>query len=344
MTKGQPVSQVQTVSQVVDPLKHRPVCVAKGIFEKTGVPCTFWFYFVYMLAITMLFSVEVVPRVFKGSRWTRCSECSVCCCCLCCGTLSEESYQSVRRALYATEEMQNNHEEPNNDDEHTMDDTYWGQIRAVAMFVAHNHPLGHVWHHREDAAKMCEKIFVILLALLLILPDEARHKILSHEGEAWNQLLCGLSDGFYPLLQGATNFCLYERALDAIFVLLRRGTGCGKCLGGSSLAYLILASIMYTWTVFNSMASSISVGKIILICFKVVLLAMFVVDVILLVIVFFLVRLAESPLAADCAPALQPPGSGDGGGDVEFATLSEPDTKVDPELDRPPGAVQAIQE
>jgi len=242
----------------------------------------------------------------------------MCCCCLFCGCLAEEQYSAARRHLYSDEEST---EESPDGEEEEHDATDASLFNTCATFIMHNHPLGHVWLHRHDSQKVGEKIFIILLALLNILPSEVAHHIYGHQGATWNQMLCGLSDGFFPLMSGATNFCLLERALEAISQLIHRGTGLGKCLGISSLIVIVVCLVVGNFNTFYYMEAAVPVGKIILVCFEVVLFALFVVDTVLLVCVFFITQPTALELYGSLA---EPPIPGEGA-DVEFAALAEGD-------------------
>lgn len=333
-------SSVQTVKQVSDPLQGRPPCVAKSALSAaTGIPCSVWYIWAYVLAITLLLAVEVVPRVMKGSRWTRCSECTMCCCCLCCGALSEDTYQSVQRWLYDTSEA---HDEDDNHDD--LGDAPGEQSDAAdsngpflqeenllckcAKFIARNHPLAHVWHHRHNATRLLEQICIILLAFVCILPAEVQHKIYGH-AETWNQMVCGLSDGFFPLLQAATNFCLWERGFGALCQLIRRGTNRGTCLGISALVLLALLNIWNCYMTFYFMSVGVPIGTILLACFKVILLAFFVIDVVLLTGVFFITQCAMARTGRYADPQecpTSPTSENHGASTMELSSLAQDDS------------------
>ena len=61
------------------------------------------------------------------------------------------------------------------------------------------------------------------------------------------------------------------------------------------MLYLVVNFILYSILVFGALDDHFSLGEILLICLKVVALALFLVDVLMLVVVFFVIRLSSSP-------------------------------------------------
>ena len=101
------------------------------------------------------------------------------------------------------------------------------------------------------------------------------------------------------------------------------------------MVYLALSFILYSIHVFGALDGHFSIGKILLICLKVVALALFLVDVLVLVVVFFIIRLSSSPQLvayfSGCAKeSPQEASDGTDGGTVEFVTLAEPEGKPVP--------------
>ena len=99
------------------------------------------------------------------------------------------------------------------------------------------------------------------------------------------------------------------------------------------MVYLALSFILYSIHVFGALDGHFSIGEILLICLKVVALALFLVDVLVLVVVFFIIRLSSSPQLeayfSGCAKeSLQEAGTD--GGTVEFVNLAEPEGKPVP--------------